>query len=97
VVSSGLGAVNPLLIRRIFDDALFSDEGCPDRGLLYGLIGLMVGLAASASAIGVVKTYLAAGVGQQVCGTCAEACTPGSRECPSASSPRRARVRSSRD
>jgi ATP-binding cassette subfamily B protein len=65
VVSSGLGVVNPLLIRKIFDDALFVDGG-PDTGLLAWLIGIMIGVAALASAVGVVYSYFATKVGQAV-------------------------------
>jgi ATP-binding cassette, subfamily B, bacterial len=65
VVSSGLGVVNPLLIRKIFDDALFVDGG-PDNGLLAWLIAIMIGVAAAASAVGVVYSYFATKVGQAV-------------------------------
>jgi ATP-binding cassette, subfamily B, bacterial len=65
VVSAGLGVLNPLLIRKIFDDALFVDGG-PDMQLLWELIGLMIGVAVVASAIGVFQTYVAARVGQSV-------------------------------
>jgi ATP-binding cassette subfamily B protein len=65
VVSSGLGVVNPLLIRKILDDALFV-EGGPDNGLLAWLIAIMIGIAAVASAVGVVYSYFATKVGQAV-------------------------------
>ena len=65
VVSSGLGVVNPLLIRKIFDDALFVDGG-PDNELLAWLIGIMIAVAAVASAIGVAYSYVATKVGQGV-------------------------------
>jgi ATP-binding cassette subfamily B protein len=66
VVASGLGVANPLLIREIFDEALFCDDGCPHENLLLWLVGAMVGIAAITSAIGVVQTYLAAHVGTSV-------------------------------
>jgi F0F1-type ATP synthase membrane subunit c/vacuolar-type H+-ATPase subunit K len=65
LLSSGLGVVNPLLIREIFDDALFVDGG-PDTGLLYLLVALMIGIAAIGAGIGVVQGYLAAQIGQNV-------------------------------
>ena len=65
VLSSGLGVINPLLIRAVFDDALFV-EGGPKHGLLAWLIGIMIGVAAVASAIGVVQSYFATKVGQGV-------------------------------
>jgi ATP-binding cassette subfamily B protein len=65
LLSSGLGVLNPLLIRKIFDDALFVAGG-PDMRLLWELIGAMVGVAVVASAIGVFQTYVAARIGQSV-------------------------------
>jgi ATP-binding cassette subfamily B protein len=65
VVSSGLGVVNPLLIRKILDDALFVDGG-PDNGLLVWLIAIMIVVAAVASGVGVVYSYFATKVGQAV-------------------------------
>ena len=65
LLSSGLGVLNPLLIRKIFDDGLFASGG-PDLTLVYQLIAVMVGLAAAASGIGVVQTYVAAHIGQSV-------------------------------
>ncbi|MBI4259150.1 MAG: hypothetical protein HY658_01165, partial [Actinobacteria bacterium] len=35
VVTSVLGIVNPLMIERVFDRALFCGPGCPDLDLLY--------------------------------------------------------------
>ena len=32
LLSAGLGIVNPLLIQRVFDDALFPATGSPDMG-----------------------------------------------------------------
>jgi ATP-binding cassette, subfamily B, bacterial len=64
-VTSGLGVVNPLLIRAAFDNALFVRNG-PNLGLLYVLVGFMVGLPIVLGAIGVLQTYLANRVGQLV-------------------------------
>src|SRR6266540_2984413 len=66
LASSGLGVVNPLLTRTVFDSALFPHSGHPNLGLLYVLIGIMVAIAVVAGAIGIAQTYLTAVVGQQV-------------------------------
>ena len=65
LVSSGLGVLNPLLIRKIFDDALFV-EGGPDMGLVRTLVAFMIGVAVVASAVGVFQTSVAARIGQSV-------------------------------
>ena len=64
--ASGLGVVNPLVIRKIFDDALFCGDGCPHTDLLLQLVAIMLAAAAGASAIGVLQTYVAAHTGQSV-------------------------------
>src|SRR6266508_4464121 len=66
LASSGLGVVNPLLTRTVFDSALFPHSGHPNLGLLYVLIGIMVAIAVVAGAIGIAQTYLTAVVGQRV-------------------------------
>jgi hypothetical protein len=35
LVTSAIGVINPLLIKFVFDDALFCGPGCPNLGLLY--------------------------------------------------------------
>jgi ATP-binding cassette subfamily B protein len=66
VITSALGIVNPLLIKRIFDRALFCREGCPDLGLLYFYVGLMVATPVVSGVIGIGQTYLANLVGLHV-------------------------------
>jgi ATP-binding cassette subfamily B protein len=68
LVTSGLGVVNPLLIRAIFDQALFcgSAGGCPNLPLLYRLVGLMILIPAVSSVIGLGQTYVTNQVGQRV-------------------------------
>src|SRR6266508_6577275 len=66
LASSGLGVVNPLLTKTVFDSALFPSSGHPNLELLYVLIGIMVAIAVVAGAIGIAQTYLTAVVGQQV-------------------------------
>jgi ATP-binding cassette subfamily B protein len=77
VLSSGLGVVNPLMIRKIFDDALFgpstgpaahmcSGQACPNMHALWVFVGVMVLIPFVTSAIGVGQTYLSNLVGLQV-------------------------------
>jgi ATP-binding cassette, subfamily B, bacterial len=66
LLSSGLGVLNPLLTKVVFDRALFPGSGHPNLSLLYALVGVMIGVAAVSSTIGVAQTYLASVIGQQV-------------------------------
>ena len=68
LVSAGLGVANPLLIRVVFDDALFPASGTPNLNLLWILAGIMAGVTAVTSGIGIVQTYLTNTVGQRVMG-----------------------------
>lgn len=65
-VTAGLGVVNPLLTKVVFDRALFPPHGGTDLHLLYVLVGVMVAIPLVSSALGVLQTYLATSVGQQV-------------------------------
>jgi len=64
--TAGLGVVNPLLIRVIFDSALFPESGSPNLNLLWAIAGVMAGITAVTSAIGIVQTYVTNQVGQKV-------------------------------
>jgi ATP-binding cassette subfamily B protein len=73
VLTSGLGVVNPLLIKWIFDNALFGDTNgicsggpCPDLHALYWGVGFMVVIPIVTSIIGIGQTYLANLVGLRV-------------------------------
>src|SRR5438093_71367 len=67
LVTAAVGVANPILIKFVFDRALFPHgAGGPKLGLLYELVGLMVGFAAVGAAIGVWQTYLTSVVGQRV-------------------------------
>src|SRR4029078_11320991 len=66
VFTSALGVVNPLLIKVIFDTALFCGAGCPDMSRLYGLVALMIAIPIVSGSIGIGQTYLANQVGQRV-------------------------------
>jgi ATP-binding cassette subfamily B protein len=65
LITSGLGVANPLLIREIFDRALFVPGG-PKLGLLGWLVSLMVVIPTVASVIGVYQAYQTNLVGQNV-------------------------------
>jgi ATP-binding cassette subfamily B protein len=64
-LSSGLGVINPLLIREVFDRALFTPDGVHLR-LLTFLVVLMMTIPVITGAIGVLQTYLTNRVGQRV-------------------------------
>jgi ATP-binding cassette, subfamily B, bacterial len=66
VVTSGLGIINPLMIKRIFDRALFCGGDCPKLGLLYFYVGIMVVVPIVSGVIGIGQTYVANLVGLKV-------------------------------
>ncbi len=66
LITSAIGVVNPLLIKVIFDTALFCGPSCPDLPRLYVLVGLMVAVPVVSGVIGIWQTYLANIVGQRV-------------------------------
>jgi ATP-binding cassette subfamily B protein len=72
VVTSALGVVNPLLIIKVFDNALFGKNGscggetCPNMSLLYKYVALMIAIPVITSVIGIGQTYLANLVGLNV-------------------------------
>ncbi len=65
LVTSGLGVINPLLIKVIFDQALFVPDG-PRLGLLWVLVGLMFAIPVVSGVLGIWQTYLSNIVGQRV-------------------------------
>ena len=67
LLSSGLGVVNPLLTKVVFDSALFPEGGGdPNVRLLVFLVLVMLLTGALSSAIGVGQTYIASVLGQRV-------------------------------
>ena len=73
VVTSGLGVVNPLLIKWIFDNGLFGDPpgicasgACPQLDIVYIGVALMIAIPIITGVIGVGQTYLANWVGLRV-------------------------------
>ena len=65
LLTSGLGVVNPLLIKEVFDRALFTPDGVHRRTLVL-LVSLMVAIPVVTGAIGVLQTYVTNTVGQRV-------------------------------
>ena len=68
LVTAGIGVVNPLLIRVVFDSALFPASGGPDLDLLWVLAGVMAGITVLGGLLGIWHTYLTNQVGQRVMG-----------------------------
>ncbi|MCR2812111.1 ABC transporter ATP-binding protein/permease [Microbacterium sp. zg.Y1090] len=68
ILGSGLAVVPPLLVQRVFDEALFPPTGGPDLSLLLRLVALMIGLFLASAGVGVVQTWLTATVGNRVTG-----------------------------
>jgi ATP-binding cassette, subfamily B, bacterial len=66
VLSAGMGVANPLLLRVVFDRALFCRSGCPDLHLLGVLVAAMCCIPVVTSAIGVGQTLLTNRIGQRV-------------------------------
>lgn len=73
VATSALGVVNPILIKLVFDRALFGNPAgscdgaaCPNMHNLYVFAGLMIAIPIVTSVIGVGQTYLANLVGLRV-------------------------------
>ncbi len=66
LITAGLGVVNPVLVRSVFDDGLFPQSGGPDIGLLWKLGGIMAGVTALTGGLGIVQTWATNIVGQRV-------------------------------
>ncbi|MFB8386458.1 ABC transporter ATP-binding protein [Microbacterium sp. NPDC055910] len=69
VIGAAIAVIPPLIVQRIFDDALFPvDGGAPDLGLLWRLVLIMIGLFLLSAGVGVVQTWLTSTVGNAVTG-----------------------------
>src|SRR5690606_21616563 len=68
VVGAGLGVVPPLVIQRVFDEALFPASGGVQLGLLAGLVVLMIALYVAAAVLQIVPTWLMSSAGNRVTG-----------------------------
>jgi ATP-binding cassette subfamily B protein len=65
LVTAVAGIVNPLLIQKVFDDALFVADG-PDLSLLWTLTVVMLAVALVTGVLGVVQTVVTNRLGQEV-------------------------------
>lgn len=69
VAGAGIAVIPPLLVQRVFDDALFPVDGSPpDLALLWTLVLAMIGLFLLSAGVGVVQTWFTSTVGNQVTG-----------------------------
>lgn len=66
LVTAGLGVVNPVLIRTVFDAGLFPKSGVPDLDLLWKVAGVMVTVTVVTGSLGIVQTFYTNEVGQRV-------------------------------
>jgi len=69
IVGAAIAVVPPLVVQRIFDDALFPVDGSgPDLGLLVRLVIFMVALFLLSAGLGIAQTWLTSTVGNSVTG-----------------------------
>jgi ATP-binding cassette subfamily B protein len=69
VIGAALAVIPPLIVQRIFDDALFPVDGAaPDMSLLWRLVAIMVALFLASAGLGVLQTWFTSTVGNQVTG-----------------------------
>jgi len=69
VVGAAVAVIPPLIVQRIFDDALFpADDAGVQLGLLVRLVLIMIALFLVSAGIGVVQTWLTSTVGNRVTG-----------------------------
>lgn len=69
IAGATLGVIPPLIVQRVFDDALFPvDGGAPDLALLVRLVAAMIGLFLLSAVLGVAQTWFTSTVGNAVTG-----------------------------
>ena len=73
VVNAGLGVINPVLVKEIFDSALFPADGPLDLMLLWLLAGLIAAIVVAGAVLSIVQTWLTSQIGQDVTGDLQEA------------------------
>src|SRR5689334_3270340 len=67
VVGAGIAVIPPLIVQRIFDDALFPTDGSPpDMPLLWRLVAVMVLLFLVSAGLGVLQTWFTSTIGNRV-------------------------------
>jgi ATP-binding cassette subfamily B protein len=65
LITSALSVVSALLVRRVFDEALFV-RGGPDLGVLYPLVAALIAIPIVNGVLNVAQTYLTEVVGNRV-------------------------------
>ena len=73
VVNAGLGVINPLLVKEVFDSALFPADGSLDLMLLWLLAALMAVIVVAGAVLSIVQIWLTSRLGQDVTGDLQEA------------------------
>ncbi|WP_062525191.1 ABC transporter ATP-binding protein [Demequina rhizosphaerae] len=68
VAAAGATVIPPLIVERIFDDALFPSSGGLRLGLLAELVGIMIAIYLVAAGLQIWQTYLTSSVGNRVTG-----------------------------
>ena len=73
VVTAGLGVINPLLVKEVFDSALFPADGTLNLMLLWLLAGVIAAIVVFGAVLSIVQTWLTSWLGQEVTGDLQEA------------------------
>ena len=73
VVNAGLGVLNPVLVKEVFDSALFPADGSPDLMLLWMLAGAIAAIVAVGAVLNIAQVWLTSKVAQDVTGDLQEA------------------------
>jgi ATP-binding cassette subfamily B protein len=69
VAGAGIGVIPPLIVQRVFDEALFpTDGGAVDLSLLARLVSVMMGLFLVSALVNVFQSWLTSTVGNRVTG-----------------------------
>ncbi|MDN4475883.1 ABC transporter ATP-binding protein [Demequina sp. SYSU T00192] len=68
IAAAGATVIPPLIVERIFDNALFPADGDVQLGLLAELVGVMIAIYLVAAGLQVWQTYLTSSVGNRVTG-----------------------------
>lgn len=68
VLAAAVGVIPPLLVERVFDDALFPASGGPSLRLLAALVAGMIGLYLLSALLNVAQTWLTSTIGNRITG-----------------------------
>ena len=73
VINAGLGVISPVLVKEIFDSALFPPDGTLNLMLLWLLAALIAAIVVVGAVLSIVQLFLTSKVGQEVTGDLQEA------------------------